>query len=189
MRRQVTRLCASLVLFNIVVVVASSQSVDALRGAANCKDCTEESFTFAECQHWNPNLPDPNNPGKFLPTACKKNICIEDIIYFAKCVPAKPSEDNCNQEEHDALGANQIDKTGGGPFKCGKDPGGDTDDWPAINTVKDFPKSGPCMTNVLDDPTIKGKCFIPSCPGTEIDEVDGVKFDPNRTFGRKVCVF
>ncbi len=170
----------SLLAFNIGVL-ASSLSVDDFRGAldtSKCKDCEEGSVVYYECHHWN-----PNNQG--LSVACKDSACIEDVTYFAKCTPKEPSEtSNCTMELLVSLSLTQqvrVLDPGDPRLQCGTDPGEDTSTWPRVPGI---PPNGDCFQR-----NSAGKCFIPSCPGNDVDMIDGVAPDPTRTFNRHVCVW
>ncbi len=187
MSRTFATLAITLLTFNIGVMSAPL-SVDGVRGALDttkCKDCEEGSLPVSECHHWNPNIPDPNNPGQNLPVACKNSACIEDVIYFAKCATKLPSEtSNCTMELMNALSTTQqarVLNAGDPRLACGMDPGEDTSTWPR---APGLPPNGDCFQRNWN-----GKCFIPSCPGNDVDMIDGVAPDPTRTFNRHVCVW
>ena len=174
--------------FNEFVIAATSVPLDDLRGAldtSKCKDCVEDSFTFRECHHWN-----PNNQG--LPVACKTFACTENIIYFAKCSPKMPSEtSSCTQEVHSALSATQQVRAlfpPLAPLPCGTDSGNDPATWPNINTIEGFPTNSDCLENIYANPG-KGKCFIGSCPGNDVDTIDGRAYQKDRVANRNVCVW
>jgi hypothetical protein len=184
MKRFGALMCGALVLFNGVMLQGLPLSIDDLRGSADCKDCVEDSKTFAECMHWNPGLFDP--AGNPLPVGCKATACLENTLYYTSCTPTDPSQANCDTETREGVYATQQIKTGG-PFDCGVDPGDDPANWPPISDSPDFPDAGDCHDTGLDD--APGKCFIAGCGGTEVDEIDGAANDKERIGDREVCVW
>lgn len=149
-------------------------AIDAVRGGAlntnECKKpCEDKHFVVNECWY--------RDSGQ----ECKTNACIATTFYYAACKERTFTSDprDCKmKDDPNAVTMNKVFRSTSGLLCNDSTPPGPRAPLPG------YPGETTCQAGY----PVNGKCELGSCPGVDVDEVDGVRNIWNEVRGnRKVC--